>query len=259
MHPVPPGCAPRVCPVSLGCSLGMCPVPPPCAPGCTLGCAQCLWDEPYVPNPHPRICPGMHPAPCCALWGALCASLCPHNVLCAHAVCPRMCLACTVHPWMCPRMCRMPQDARWDAPQDVSCPPVCAPGCARGCAVTPRIHPGCAVCPEMCPKCCAPLAAPLCPPSWCHWVFSHWRGVHGVLHHWGGGLRAPGPPLSAPGLAGAAGREGTVPTAPLQKGKRLILLPGHAGVSASTWGKARALPGPRVLLPEERGQPQSLP
>lgn len=77
-----------------------------------------------------------------------------------------------------------------------------------------------------------------------------------MLHHWGGGLRAPGLPLSALGLAGAAGREGTVPTAPLQKGKGPVLLLGHPGVSAGTWGRARSLPAPCVLLPAERGRPR---
>lgn len=122
-------------------------------------------------------------------------------------------------------------------------PPRVCQGLCRDLQVVPQI-------PR--PLGCSPLPSQLPSPE----SSPTGGGVHGVLHHWDRGLRTPAPPLSTPGLAGAAGREGTVPTAPLQKGKWLILLPGHSGASASTWGRASSLPGSSVLLPEDRGQPR---
>lgn len=191
-------------------------MPPSCALGCTPGCARCLWDEPYVPKVHPRIRTGMHLVSCWAPWDVLCTSLCALGC----AWCP-----CWVpwdvlwHPQDGCQDVHVPQDVCWEAPPDGSCPPACAPGCARSCAVTPRAHLGCAVCPRMCPQCCAHLAAPLCPPSWCHQGLLPLEGCGGSAASLGWGGCGPLDPPSAPWLAGAAGREGTVPTALLQKGK----------------------------------------
>lgn len=199
LRPVPQGCTLRVCPISREYPLSMCPVPLSCALGCSLGCSQCLWDEPYVPNAHPRTCPGldpglcsrMRPVPCSAPWDALCAVGC---ALCV-TVCPGMCSVpmlcaprCAVRPGMCPRMrtCpRMhvgmlprirlaPQRVPWAVPGAVPSPP--------GSTQTPN-----AVSPQLI------LSAGVTR------VFPHWRGVHGVLHHWGGGLQAldPPPPISS--------------------------------------------------------------
>lgn len=99
--------------------------------------------------------------------------------------------------------------------------------------MTHRISLGFAVCPVMRPKFCVPSL----PSADVTRIFPRWQGAQRLLHHWGGGCR----------------QGGDIPTAPLQKGKWLILPAGHTGVSVSTW---RCLPKSHVLLPEEYGQPQ---
>lgn len=208
-------CAPRhiasgMCPEAVLCIPGMLPRDAPCASTvrCTLGCAQCLWAEPCVPNTHTRTCPGL-----CSRMHPVCSGehhRAPHNMLCLlgcamlpQDVCqdgPGLHHATLDNVGMPPRMCvgsnvclRMCQGICWN-PQDV----LCAPGCPLGAV----------------PLWLLPSALPAGVTS----VFLHW-----MLHQCDGGLDR----LAAPGLAVAAGREGTVPRAPLWKRKRSMGLPGH--------------------------------
>lgn len=134
-----------------------------------------------------------------------------------------------------------PQDVCQEVcvPQDGSCPP----GCARGCAMIPRIHLACAVCSRMCPKCCASQLLPSALPAGVTRVFPTGGGCTGCCIIVAGGCGTLDPPVSSrAGWGCTQGGERTVPTAPLQKEKRLILLPGHPGVS--TWGRAESLLAP---------------
>lgn len=72
-----------------------------------------------------------------------------------------------------------------------------------------------------------------------------------------GGLWDPGPPCQLKGWLGLLGGTGLSPQHHCRKRNSSSCCQEHPSVSA--WGRARSLSGPCVLLPEECGQPQSLP